>query len=405
MNTAQAGQDEFVNQLLVIPENLRAGKFLDVGCGHPVEISNTWELEQLGWRGLLVDSNPGIIAAVKNKRKSAAVCADATTIQYPEQFRKVDYLSLDVDEAEVATLQNLLNQNVRFRAATVEHASYLYGNAPRDELRRLLNAAGYLCICRDVCNGGVVYEDWWIDPKRVPLMVAARFVSAGLDGPEIAKRGTNKFCGFNGQIHRQTAVAYLLSDLKIEGIIETGTCNGETAGYLEEISGSGVFTIEVDSNWHSVACERLKETRIAKETGSSPSFAAFGDSRTVLKEAFTDVAKNWRTLFYLDAHWGAELPLAEEIDIIAGGWKEFVIVIDDFRVPDDAGYGFDDYGGTKVIGPELIADVVKKHDLAVFYPATHSSVETGAKRGTAYLCRRGPTETILAMNPLLRRSA
>lgn len=392
---SQAGQDDFVYQLLVKPEGLKRGTFLDIGCGHPIDINNTYALEQLGWRGLMVDQNASAAKYASEHRKSTAVHGDATTYSYPASFKSVDYLSLDVDEAQVAALRNLLNQGVRFRVATVEHASYLYGTGPRDELRALLNAAGYLNICHDVCNDRVVYEDWWIDPKRVPLHVAARFISVGLDGQEIARRGSNKFCGFNGQVYRQVAAAHILAAMNAELIVETGTCNGETTGYLSQTSGLPVHTFEIDKNWFTVASDRLKGMFI---------YLGNADSREALRTHRAVHGGPRRTFFYLDAHWGEELPLAEEIDIIATNWPDFVILIDDFKVPDDPGYGFDDYGGAKIIGPELIAPVVAKHDLALFYPAVRSGAETGAKRGTAVLCRRGAMEQKLNAIPYLRPS-
>jgi hypothetical protein len=53
--------------------------------------------------------------------------------------------------------------------------------------------------------------------------------------------------------------------------------------------------------------------------------------------------------FHLDAHWEGDLPLQEEIEIILGRFPNFLIMIDDFRVPGDSGYGFDDYGRGKML--------------------------------------------------------
>ena len=47
---SQAGQDRFVRAV----HGDTPGFFLDVGCSDPVHISNTYALEKLGWRGLLV---------------------------------------------------------------------------------------------------------------------------------------------------------------------------------------------------------------------------------------------------------------------------------------------------------------------------------------------------------------
>ena len=59
-------------------------------------------------------------------------------------------------------------------------------------------------------------------------------------------------------------------------------------------------------------------------------------------------------------------------------------MIDDFEVPGDPGYGFDDYGP----GKRLTAQYLPDEDLAGwrrFYPSLPSSEETGARRGSCVL--------------------
>ncbi len=53
------------------------------------------------------------------------------------------------------------------------------------------------------------------------------------------------------------------------------------------------------------------------------------------------------TLFYLDAHRQEQLPLREESELALAHFPKAVLMIDDFEVPDDPGYGFDDYGPGK----------------------------------------------------------
>ena len=61
------------------------------------------------------------------------------------------------------------------------------------------------------------------------------------------------------------------------------------------------------------------------------------------------------TLFYLDAHWHEYLPLRDELEIALGQFANAVVLIDDFQVPDDPGYGFDDYGPGKTLNLEYLA--------------------------------------------------
>ena len=191
---SQAGQDRFIYELLIKPESYFAGTFLDIGCSDPVYINNTLALEELGWRGWLIDGDAAWAEDCKVKRLSPFVCYDATLIDWSllcGDQRVFDYISLDVDHAQVAALKNLLKHGIRFRAATIEHDFYRFKGppAPRDEIRALLHGAGYTILCEDVlCNGPEPYEDWWCDTKRVNPSVASRFSCVNTEGSQIALR-------------------------------------------------------------------------------------------------------------------------------------------------------------------------------------------------------------------------
>ena len=45
-----------------------AGFFVDVGANDPVDGSQTWHLEQKGWRGVLVEPQPGLAQKLKEQR-------------------------------------------------------------------------------------------------------------------------------------------------------------------------------------------------------------------------------------------------------------------------------------------------------------------------------------------------
>lgn len=166
---SQCGQDLFVHELL--PKKI--GFFLDIGAWPFVGNSNSQALEQLGWRGMMVDlrkDGNGL-----KQRKSRFVQADATTfpwLKYIKRFRlptQMDYLSLDVDEYTTETLIGLPLDTLRFRVLTVEHDSYWLGPGPRDKNRAILTAAGYDLVCEDVMvnypEGEInAFEDWWVSP-------------------------------------------------------------------------------------------------------------------------------------------------------------------------------------------------------------------------------------------------
>jgi hypothetical protein len=202
---SQAAQDRFV---VAVTGGKHGGTFLDVGCCHPTELSNTYALEShFAWRGLLVDNDPGAVDLCAKSRIGPSLFADATTLNWESAIKEafkihnanfgdialaqgwrmtnpIDYLSLDVDAATVAALENLLRHDISFRVATVEHDAYRFGDEPRSAIRRLLFQRGYDLICADVCSAeGLPFEDWWVSQDLADS--AARFRSNGKRWTEI----------------------------------------------------------------------------------------------------------------------------------------------------------------------------------------------------------------------------
>lgn len=164
---SQAGQDAWVYSLF--PPGHK-GTFLDIGCSHPVEINNTYALEIMGWTGVLVDSDD-VGDLVKFHRKSRFVLADATKLDWSSYIIRgtpVDYLSLDVDSASLATLKNLPLDRPRFNAITVEHDRYRFGPEVAAKMRAHLILFGYRIERLDVTNDGLPFEDWWLHESFTP---------------------------------------------------------------------------------------------------------------------------------------------------------------------------------------------------------------------------------------------
>jgi hypothetical protein len=115
------------------------------------------------------------------------------------------------------------------------------------------------------------------------------------------------------------------------------------------------------------------------------------DSRSFLRDLRAVVPATSRCLFYLDAHWHSDLPLAEELRIIRDAWREYVIVVDDFQVPGDPGYHFDSYGRGKSLSITDFGAEFERCGLEWFFPARSSAEETGFKRGCVVLAPRGGT--------------
>lgn len=188
---------------------------------------------------------------------------------------------------------------------------------------------------------------------------------------------SNPDAAFNSQRERRRIIALLLDGITFEKIVETGTFIGDTTGHLAETTKLPVETAESDDRFFSLASNRLKNL---------PSVTVHhSDSRAFLKNLATREPSSRITFFYLDAHWNDDLPLREEISTIASHWDEFLILIDDFRVPADPGYGWDIYSAGNSLEYSLIADLAASFELRAYYPRVDSSKETGAKRGYIFL--------------------
>jgi len=202
---------------------------------------------------------------------------------------------------------------------------------------------------------------------------------------------------FNGQESRLALFQELLHKLMPAAIVETGTYVGTTTELFAK-TGLPVFTIEGHARNYGFACARLRRYRNVT--------LRHGDSRTQLQQLFDGPLASFgnKSLFcYLDAHWDEDLPLAEELDIIFGRSRSAVVMIDDFRVPGDAGYSYDDYGPGKALDREYIASAVASYGLTLFVPSTASGEETGARRGCAVLCRNPAHAATLDDISFLRR--
>ena len=184
---------------------------------------------------------------------------------------------------------------------------------------------------------------------------------------------------FNGQTFRQQIFIELINRLHLTAIVETGTYLGTTTEYMCNSSGLKVYTAEKNP-W----CFGYIKSRFFWHKKIS---AYHGDSRLFLLQLAENpgIIKE-QAFFYLDAHWENDLPLREEVGIIFTRWGKAVIMIDDFAVPDDKGYGYDDYGECKVLCLDYLSplDFLR---LEKFFPAIKSEIETGEKRGCIVLAK------------------
>ncbi len=184
---------------------------------------------------------------------------------------------------------------------------------------------------------------------------------------------------FNGQKFRQRIFFDLLYYFPIKVIVETGTFYGTTTS-LFAATLLPVYTVEINPRQFSCTNMRFLFNKDSVHL-------YLNDSRSFLRElSENSVVPKENVFFYLDAHLGKDLPLQGELEIIFSQWKNPIVMIDDFQVP-NSDYGFDTYGQDKTINLTYIEPVVTAHKLSVFFPAVSSSEETGAKRGCVVLCQ------------------
>jgi hypothetical protein len=160
--------------------------------------------------------------------------------------------------------------------------------------------------------------------------------------------------------------------------VETGSGHGHTAGFVRRVFGVPVFTCDINILHYFISRAHLFwANQIEFHRLDSPEFL-----RRVCSEAV--IGSN--PIFYLDAHWYSHVPLANELQVIADDCCRGIVVIDDFFVPTDARFGYDQYPGFR-IDMDVINSTIKmrrKNNVQVYLPAYGADRETGSNvRGFA----------------------
>jgi predicted O-methyltransferase YrrM len=203
---------------------------------------------------------------------------------------------------------------------------------------------------------------------------------------------------FNGQTVRKQLFQKLICAIDFKAIIETGTFVGETTAYMAETSGLPVYTCESHERFHAMAKRRVAGQPIADRISFD-----LAPSTVFLERLGRTELASVSTFLYLDAHWYCQLPAREEIELIARKWDQFVIMIDDFEVAGDSGYGYDDYGCGKALTLNALGEAIESLGLICYFPSIPSSSENGSKRGCVVLIRQGTFQKQLDSLDCLKR--
>ncbi|MGQ0522462.1 MAG: hypothetical protein ACT4P8_02240 [Betaproteobacteria bacterium] len=181
---------------------------------------------------------------------------------------------------------------------------------------------------------------------------------------------------FNGQEFRARIFLELIARIEFSAIVETGAYRGTTTEYLWSTSRLPVYSVEKYGRSYGYVRRRFLSNREIRVT--------HGDSRAFLPDIFRRYARmgeQW--FFYLDAHSEDASPLKEEVDIIFAGPCKAVVMVDDFKVPGDPDYEFNDDGAGRDLGLEHL----DRPDLAAFFPALSGKCESGERRGCVVLAK------------------
>ena len=184
-----------------------------------------------------------------------------------------------------------------------------------------------------------------------------------------------KMC-LNGQKFRKKILEKFLDNSKFDLIVETGTEYGFTTKFLSKYCDK-ILTVEKSKSVYLLALDNLKETSNIKLIQN--------DSKKIF-EILKDNDKNFnkkKIFFYLDAHSEDDYPLIDELNFIIKHVENFVILIDDFQVPDDDGYGYDSFQGKK-LNIKFIKNILI-NNLSLFFPSIESSEESGRLRGYVFI--------------------
>ena len=182
---------------------------------------------------------------------------------------------------------------------------------------------------------------------------------------------------FNGQAVRWNTISAISRSFDPDVAIETGTYLGSSTPYISSLASGKTYSIEINEESFKKTIRRFRENHSELDVE-----LILGDSAQKIREVLSKLDPvSTRVIAYLDAHWLDAIPTADEILALVEWGGAWVAIIDDFKVPHDAGYGFDHYGKT-TIGADIVPT---KCGISIFVPSVPSTRETNGKRGTGYL--------------------
>jgi hypothetical protein len=173
---AKEGQDQLALKLCPTP-----GFFLDIGMGDPLDGNNSLLLEQRGWKGFMFDAQGHQVEAANRCRGNRAIQCDVTTFDFAAFLNEVrapkviDYISMDVDDANTALVKRFPFDIYSFKVMTFETDRYNGGDTRKRACEEALSPyPQYVRICENVMVQGLEFEDFWINADYISSPIRAK---------------------------------------------------------------------------------------------------------------------------------------------------------------------------------------------------------------------------------------
>src|SRR5262249_13861447 len=154
--------------------------------------------------------------------------------------------------------------------------------------------------------------------------------------------------------------------VRFDNFIETGSYIGKTTLFLAASAKrhqANVYSCEINDEFFEIA----KTT-----TRGATNLQLHHEDSVKFLSKLDPLVRSQFNFIYLDAHWYDYLPLKDELSII-NAWSNSIVMIDDFKVPFDDGFGWDRYDDDREICMRYIDGVVVKKP--VFFPAYGAASE------------------------------
>lgn len=192
---SQIKQDKWV--IDYFGENYK-GFFIEIGANNGITLSNTYTLEKIGWNGVCVDAsseyikslpenrpnsicliaaisdydglcnfeNRGLFGKIKNKEGTTKCFTMKTLLNITNSPLIIDYLSIDVEGAEMEVLNGFPFETYIIKLLTIEHNAYAYGPKLKNDIYDYLIPRNYIRI-EEIANDPIRtcsmgQEDWYI---------------------------------------------------------------------------------------------------------------------------------------------------------------------------------------------------------------------------------------------------